>query len=84
MTKEQRQELIRSFRDILVNVTALDVKTMIVSEIPLKPFIPWQVYSQIYLISPEYLAQQQVDVSRRDRYLELRHHLAFLREKPDA
>lgn len=68
-------EFLQSLGDVLIDITALEVNTMVVERITGDKFIAWQAYRDIYPISEEYLEQQGVDVSLRDRYLELRKNL---------
>lgn len=68
-------EFLQSLGEVLVDITALEVNTMVVERITGDKFIAWEAYRDIYPISEEYLAQQGVDVSLRDRYLELRKNL---------
>jgi hypothetical protein len=68
-------EFLQSLGDVLIDITALEVNTMVVERITGDKFIAWQAYRDIYPISEEYLEQQGVDLSLRDRYLELRKNL---------
>jgi hypothetical protein len=69
------KHLVNSLGDVLGDITALEVNTMIVHEITGSRFIPWQVYREIYPISQTYLRDQKIDHTLGDRYLELRRHL---------
>ncbi|ELR99985.1 hypothetical protein [Gloeocapsa sp. PCC 73106] len=73
--KTKVEVLLNSFQEILSEVTALEVRTIVVEEISLESFNPWQAYQEIYSISPASLEQQGIDLSVRDRYLELRRQL---------
>ncbi|NER89485.1 hypothetical protein [Moorena sp. SIO3A2] len=65
-------EFYGSLGDVLIDITALEVNTMVVEEIKGDKFIPWETYRDIYPISADYLEQQGIHQSLRDRYLELR------------
>jgi hypothetical protein len=69
------KHLVNSLGDVLGDITALEVNTMIVQEITGSRFIPLQVYREIYPISKAYLEQQKIHRSLSDRYLELRRSL---------
>ncbi len=61
----------------LLELTTLEIQTMIVAEIPVESFHPWQVYQDIYQISPTLLQQQGISSPLGDRYLQLRQQLAL-------
>ncbi|MEL6437910.1 MAG: hypothetical protein AAFQ80_01455 [Cyanobacteria bacterium J06621_8] len=61
--------------NILENLTAVEISTVIVAEIVDEVFIPWEVYQGLYPLSPAYLEHLGIDVSLRDRYLHLRRQL---------
>ena len=61
--------------NLLENITAIEISTVIVEEIVDEMFIPWEVYQAIYYISRPNLEKSQVDLSLRDRYLQLRRQL---------
>jgi hypothetical protein len=61
--------------EVLIDITALEVNTMVVERITGDKFIAWEAYREIYPISQQYLEQQEIHTSLRDRYLELRHKL---------
>ncbi|MEW6494041.1 MAG: hypothetical protein AB1589_16240 [Cyanobacteriota bacterium] len=65
-------EFLQSLGEVLIDITALEVNTMVVEQITGAKFIAWEAYRDIYPISPEYLQQQGIHESLRDRYLELR------------
>lgn len=69
------KELLGLFSEILLEVTTLEVKTVVVEEIPLDSFNSWQVYQELYTISPLSLEEQGIVLPLRDRYLELRRQL---------
>lgn len=68
-------EFLQSLGEVLIEITALEVNTMVVERITGDKFIAWEAYRDIYPISEEYLEEQGVDLSLRDRYLELRKNL---------
>ena len=70
--QQNLHEFLHSLGDVLIDITALEVNTMVVEQITGAKFIAWEAYRDIYLISPEYLQQQGIHESLRDRYLELR------------
>jgi len=69
------QGFLDSLSDVLVDITALEVNTMVVEQITGNKFIPWQAYRDIYPISLEYLVSRGIHASLRDRYLSLRKQL---------
>ncbi|NET58655.1 MAG: hypothetical protein F6K47_21615 [Symploca sp. SIO2E6] len=64
-----------SLEEVLIDITALEVNTMVVNQITGDKFIPWEAYRDIYPISPTYIEQQGIHESLRDRYIELRKNL---------
>ena len=73
---------------LLEDIPALEVSTTIVEEITPEVFIPWEVYQDIYQISPVYLQKLAIDPSLCDCYLDLRRRLelqyALLLVNPDS
>ncbi|AFZ12796.1 hypothetical protein Cri9333_1914 [Crinalium epipsammum PCC 9333] len=69
------KDFMKSLSDVLLDITALEVNTMVVDQITGNKFIPWQVYRDVYPISRQYLERKGVDESLRDRYLSLRKQL---------
>ncbi|MBE9127020.1 hypothetical protein IQ257_11625 [Coleofasciculus sp. LEGE 07092] len=63
---------LQSLEDVLIDITALEVNTMVVEQISASKFIAWEAYREIYPISPDYLEQRGIHESLRDRYLDLR------------
>ena len=59
----------------LLGESQIEISTAIVDEITEDIFIPYEVYREIYSISPHYLAELGIDASLRDRYLQLRRQL---------
>jgi len=68
-------EFLQSLGEVLIDITALEVNTMVVERITGDKFIAWEAYRDIYSISPEYLETHEVHSSLRDRYIELRKNL---------
>lgn len=68
-------QFLQSLGEVLVDITALEVNTMVVEQITGDKFIAWEAYRDIYAISQEYLEQQEIHESLRPRYLELRKNL---------
>ena len=68
-------EFLQSLGEVLIDITALEVNTMVVEQITGEKFIAWEAYRDIYPISQDYLEQQGIHESLRDRYLELRKSL---------
>lgn len=68
-------QFLQSLGDVLLDITALEVNTMVVEQITGDKFISWEAYRDIYAISQEYLEQQEIHESLRPRYLELRKNL---------
>jgi len=66
---------VESLEQVLIDITALEVNTMVVERITGDKFIPWEAYRDLYPISPTYLEQQGIHESLRDRYIELRKNL---------
>ncbi|HEY9833081.1 MAG TPA: hypothetical protein V6D26_21190 [Stenomitos sp.] len=65
-------EFLQSLGEVLIDITAVEVNTMVVEQITGDKFIAWEAYRDIYPISQEYLEQQGIHESLRSRYLELR------------
>lgn len=68
-------EFLQSLGEVLIDITALEVNTMVVEQITGEKFIAWEAYRDIYPISREYLEQRGIHESLRDRYIELRKSL---------
>ena len=64
-----------SLDEVLIDITALEVNTMVVDYISGDKFSAWETYRSIYPISPDYLEEEGIDESLRDRYLDLRINL---------
>jgi hypothetical protein len=65
-------EFLQSLGEVLIDITAVEVNTMVVEQITGDKFIPWEAYRDIYPISQEYLERQEIHKSLRDRYIDLR------------
>jgi hypothetical protein len=62
-------------KNLLENITTVEISTVIVDEIEDEIFIPWEVYQAIYDLSRSYLEQSAIDLSLWNRYLQLRRQL---------
>ena len=62
-------------QNLLENMTAVEISTVIVEEIVDEIFIPWEVYQAIYYLSSSSLEQSSIDLSLRSHYLQLRRQL---------
>lgn len=61
--------------NLLENITAVEISTVIVDEIVDEMFLAWEVYQAIFYLSPFNLKQSAVARSLFDRYLQLRRQL---------
>lgn len=61
--------------DLLENITTVEISTVIVEEIVDEVFIPWEVYQAVYYLSRSFLEELAIDLSLRNRYLQLRRQL---------
>ncbi len=68
-------DFLLSLGEVLIDITALEVNTMVVEQITGEKFIAWEAYRDIYLISPEDFAQGEIHESLRARYIQLRKNL---------
>lgn len=59
----------------LADLAAIEISTEIVAEITDEVFIPWEAYQGIYSISRSTLEKSDVNLSLRDRWLQLRRQL---------
>lgn len=64
-------EFLQSMGEVLIDITALEVNTMVVERITGEKFIPWEAYRDIYSISQGYLERQGIYESLHGRYIEL-------------
>ena len=82
------KQWLTSMTSLLDNIPALEVTTTIIEEITPEVFIPWEVYQNIYQISPAYLQSIAIEPHLCDRYLDLRRRLelqyALLLVNPDS
>lgn len=69
------RDFVQSLGDVLIDITALEVNTMIVEQITGEKFIAWEAYRDIYSISTAYLEQEKVHQSLCDQYMGLRKNL---------
>ena len=58
-------------QNLLENITAVEISTVIVKEIVDEIFIPWEVYQGIYYLSRVHLESSTIDLSLQNRYLQL-------------
>lgn len=65
----------QSLGELFIEMTALEVNTMVVEEITADKFIPWEVYRDLFPICQEYLQKQPISPNLYHRYLELRKQL---------
>ncbi|NEO29330.1 MAG: hypothetical protein F6K36_02525 [Symploca sp. SIO3C6] len=68
-------EFVHSLGEVLIDITALEVNTMVVAQITGEKFIAWQAYRDLYPISKQYLENNNVHESLHERYLDLRKNL---------
>lgn len=73
--EKRLDDFTKSLSNFLIDMTTLEVNTVVVDHISATKFIAWEVYRDIYPISRAYLQQQSIDESLRDRYLNLRQKL---------
>lgn len=65
-------EFLQSLGEVLIDITALEVNTMVVERITGDKFVAWEAYRDIYPISEDYLERHEIHESLRDRYIDLR------------
>ena len=65
-------EFLQSLGEVLIDITALEVNTMVVERITGDKLVAWEAYRDIYPISEDYLERQEIHESLRDRYIDLR------------
>ena len=66
---------VASMGNVLTDITALEVNTMVVNQISGNKFMPWKTYQDIYAIDRAYLKQHDVHESLWEPYMELRKEL---------
>lgn len=64
-----------SLSDVLMDITAIEVNTMVVDHISASKFIPWEAYRDIYLISENYFYTGNIHNSLHEHYKSLRQKL---------
>ncbi|NJO21231.1 MAG: hypothetical protein HC838_15950 [Spirulinaceae cyanobacterium RM2_2_10] len=74
-TRDPFNNFIRSLGDVLVDITALEVNTMVVERITGDKFNPWETYRDVYMVDRAYLEQRNVHPSLHNQYLSLRRTL---------
>ncbi len=75
MIEELGKRKTKSLSYLLIDITTLEVNTMVVEQVTGNQFIPWEVYRDVYPISKQYLESRGVYPALRDRYLSLRKQL---------
>lgn len=68
-------EFTRSLGEVLIDITALEVNTMVVERITGKKFLAWEVYRELFEIDESWRQSERIHPSLRDRYLTLRRDL---------
>jgi hypothetical protein len=74
----QVHNFLKSLGEVLLDITALEVSTIVVNEITPHKFIPRQTYQELYPLCAEFLKDAGIHYSLIDRYLQL-HHTLLLR-----
>ncbi|NEO84266.1 MAG: hypothetical protein F6J87_08435 [Spirulina sp. SIO3F2] len=65
----------RSLGEVLIDITALEVNTMVVERITGNKFVAWDVYRELFQIDESWEDAEHIHASLRDRYLDLRRDL---------
>ncbi|WP_265266560.1 hypothetical protein [Spirulina subsalsa] len=82
------EHFVQSLQDVLTDITALEINTMVVERITGDKFIPWDAYCDLYRVDHQSVYGVNVHESLRDRYLTLRRDLeieyALLRSDPTS
>ncbi|MEM8642227.1 MAG: hypothetical protein AAGG51_25945 [Cyanobacteria bacterium P01_G01_bin.54] len=68
-------EFTSSLGEVLIDITALEVNTMVVERITGKKFLAWEVYRELFEIDESWRHNERIHPSLRDRYLGLRRDL---------
>ncbi len=68
-------QFVQSWREVLQDITVVEVNTMVVESITGDKFMPMDSYREIYTLTSSYLEEKGVHPSLRERYLELRRKL---------
>jgi hypothetical protein len=66
---------LNSLSDTLIDISAIEVNTMVVDHISANKFIPWEAYRDIYLISSSYLHDIGIHPNLHNQYHSLRKKL---------
>lgn len=66
---------LNSLSDTLIDISAIEVNTMVVDHISANKFIPWEAYRDIYLISSDYLHDIGIHSNLHGQYHSLRKKL---------
>lgn len=72
------QTFLKSLGEVLLDITALEVSTIVVDEITPHKFIPRQTYQELYPLCADFLKDAGIHSSLVDRYLQL-HRTLLLR-----
>lgn len=65
----------RSLGEVLIDITALEVNTMVVERITGNKFMAWDVYRELFQIDESCQNAEDIHATLRDRYLDLRRDL---------
>ncbi|MDB9313640.1 hypothetical protein PN462_11065 [Spirulina sp. CS-785/01] len=80
-TKSKPEQILGNFAqsisEIVVDLTALEINTMVVDRITGDKFIPWQTYCSLYEINRQNAQRWGIDEETQKRYLSLRNQLAL-------
>lgn len=76
---DKSQQILRDFSrslgEVLIDITALEVNTMVVERIAGDKFMAWEVYRDFYRIDETWLYRDEIHESLRARYVDLRRSL---------
>lgn len=73
--QDKFQHFLQSLGDALNDITALEVNTMVVSQITGNKFVAEEAYRDIYMLTEERLSQEEVPLALHKRYKALRDRL---------
>ena len=73
--RRESLQFVQSLREVLQDITVVEVNTMVVESITGDKFMPMDSYREIYTLTSSYLEEKGVHPSLRERYLELRRKL---------
>ncbi|TVQ56412.1 MAG: hypothetical protein EA366_09935 [Spirulina sp. DLM2.Bin59] len=65
----------RSLGEVIIDITALEVNTMVVKQITGDKFMPWDAYLSLYSINTHWTARGNIHESLHHRYMSLRRDL---------